>query len=114
MSVKDRKTEIEINTIIKKLDDRPTWLAILEALCNNKDYAVTVWEILQYILEHTIYKPYASNINRTLNRMKIMGIVNSMEIKGLRGKRWYLTEKGLNFCERLFPSKEKENQQSKD
>jgi DNA gyrase/topoisomerase IV subunit A len=108
MTAKTRREEVEINTIVKKLSDKGIWAFVLEALYNDKDCALTAWDIFKYIREHKGLNPYISRINDILNKMKEMGLVASMEIKGLRGRRWYLTEKGLNVCKMLLPEDEDE------
>jgi hypothetical protein len=106
MTERERKRYIEIQTIIRKLKGRSTWVTILRVLYENKDYAVTSWDVLKYMIKYKGVKPYVSRINDILGKMEAMGIVSHMEIKGLRGKRWYLTEKGLEICKMVFQKKD--------
>jgi len=73
-------------------------------LYENRKMALTV---------HEIHKKYAERykmpleiidrrgILRVLKRLEQMELIRLVQIKGLRGKRWIITEKGVKVYERL-------------
>jgi DNA-binding MarR family transcriptional regulator len=99
-------TNVEINTIIEYLSRRSLlWYIILEMLYDHCNKALAVYEMeKKYIEKYGKAPPVVIHTARAkyiLEKLESMGLVRRIKIKGLRGLRWYITDKGIKVFERL-------------
>ena len=105
---KSREELIILNTIANYISRSLRRISILEILYNNRDRALSTGQIDKELEKmHTCpftgakgMSGYYAKTKKILQHFEEMGLVKSIEIKGLRGHyRWYITDKGIRVYE---------------
>jgi DNA-binding transcriptional ArsR family regulator len=99
--------DMKILALASYISRRSRWLDVLDVLYKS-EIPLTINEIdvrIENLIRRGIIlgdKIDRRSIRYVLRRCREMGIVASLEIKGLRGVRWYLTDIGRKVYEKIM------------
>ena len=91
-----------INLLIHEIKKRNSklWIIVLKCLYDEKT-PLSVCDVRKICKDKYNIKVWDNRIREILKKYEKVGIVISIELDGLKGKRWMLTELGKKLCNSL-------------